>query len=93
MKYFTSIGMNNVRRSVFLKDKNNNRSEIDVVFGSLWWRRYVECKNYGKDHPVPLEVTQCCSLSVARVLAGSPLPPHALDFMLACVISIEKFLC
>ena len=42
---------------MFLKDSNGNRSEIDVVFGALWWKRYVECKNYADTHPVPLEVS------------------------------------
>ena len=56
VRYFKGQGEWNVRRSVFLTDKHGNRSEIDVVFGALWWKRYVECKNYGVGHSVPLEV-------------------------------------
>jgi hypothetical protein len=73
MAYYKGVGKSNVRRSVFLKDGNGNRSEIDVVFGRLWWTRYVECKNYSKDHAVPLEVrlaspavTQRCRLRSQR---------------------------
>jgi hypothetical protein len=56
VRHFKRQGEFNVRRSVFLKDSHGNRSEIDVVYGALWWKRYVECKNYKKGFSVPLEV-------------------------------------
>jgi hypothetical protein len=56
---YERFGKSNLQRSVFLKDSRGNRSEIDVVFGRFWWKRYVECKNYSPDHPVPLEVMNC----------------------------------
>ncbi|KAM9955896.1 hypothetical protein ACTFIW_002104 [Dictyostelium discoideum] len=43
----------NVQRNVILKDKHNNRSEIDIVYG-IFFKTYVECKCYDNS-PVPLE--------------------------------------
>ncbi|KAN0048151.1 hypothetical protein ACTA71_002546 [Dictyostelium dimigraforme] len=43
----------NIKRNVVLKDKHNNRSEIDIVYG-IFFKRYIECKCYDNS-PVPLE--------------------------------------
>ena len=44
-----------VKKNVLIKDRNGNRSEIDVQYGYGPFKRYIECKAYhlsGK--PVPL---------------------------------------
>ncbi|KAN0012532.1 hypothetical protein ACTFIU_007839 [Dictyostelium citrinum] len=43
----------NIQRNVILKDKHNNRSEIDIVYG-IFFKKYIECKCYDNS-PVPLE--------------------------------------
>ena len=40
---------------MFLTDRFGNRSEIDVTYGRWPFRRYIECKAYSKNNPVPLQ--------------------------------------
>jgi hypothetical protein len=49
-----TLGKRGVRKNVMMRDSNGDLSEIDVAFG--WLRpRYIECKHYAPNHPVPLE--------------------------------------
>lgn len=43
-----------VQTNVLLRDRHNNLSEIDVTYGRWPFKRYVECKAYRRDRPVPL---------------------------------------
>ena len=46
-------GSRDIRRNVMLRDAHGNRSEIDVIHGTLF-PTYIECKNYASGTPVPL---------------------------------------
>src|SRR5690606_34135698 len=52
VRLFKRLGKWNVKHDVTLIDKNGNRSQIDIVYG-LFFKTYVECKNY--TNPVPLK--------------------------------------
>jgi hypothetical protein len=43
-----------VRHNVQLRDSHGNLSQVDVCYG-LFYRRYIECKNYAPSRPVGLE--------------------------------------
>lgn len=53
-KLFQDLGKNNVKHNITLKDKHGNISQIDLVYG-IFFKNYIECKFYHKDHSVPLE--------------------------------------
>eukprot|EP01102_Stenamoeba_stenopodia_P020269 TRINITY_DN7836_c0_g1_i1.p1 TRINITY_DN7836_c0_g1~~TRINITY_DN7836_c0_g1_i1.p1 ORF type:complete len:189 (+),score=36.01 TRINITY_DN7836_c0_g1_i1:33-599(+) len=50
---YRRLGKWNVKRNITLRDPYGNLSQIDVVYGVIF-KRYIECKNYSKDHIVPL---------------------------------------
>ena len=50
---YKKLGKWNVKHDVTLIDKFGNKSQIDVVYG-LFFKRYIECKNYSD--AVPLEM-------------------------------------
>jgi hypothetical protein len=53
VKLYKNLGKWNVRHDVTIVDKFGNKSQIDVTYG-LFFRKYIECKNYSG--PVPLEM-------------------------------------
>lgn len=54
VRLFQRRGAFNVRRSVRVRDKFGNMSEIDVIAGIGPFKTYIECKNYSNSR-VPLE--------------------------------------
>jgi hypothetical protein len=46
-RIYQNLGKFNVKHDVKLYDKNGNESQIDVVYG-LFFKTYIECKNYSK---------------------------------------------
>lgn len=54
VRLFQRRGAFNVRRSVRVRDKFGNMSEIDVIAGIGPFKTYIECKNYSNSR-VPLD--------------------------------------